>query len=272
MTAPATRGLLSQYLMSIDIADTVPPTITSDSLPTEGATITGVFDRFNVGFSEDMAAASVNEPANVEIRAAGADDTFETVDDPLYHVANPGYTSGLGASYRIVDGPLQPGRYRVTLKTGLTDRVGNGLAAPYIRTFATVGVTPYILESRSNDTLGTPTSLSLTPGSSPTGTFASHFGIGVGINPWDVATADFNGDGKLDLALTNISSSTVSVLLGNGDGTFKARVDYGTGGSPIGVAIGDLDGDGRLDLAVADDASNGTVSVRKGNGDGTFGR
>jgi FG-GAP-like repeat len=35
-------------------------------------------------------------------------------------------------------------------------------------------------------------------------------------------TGDFNGDGKLDLAVTNASSNTVSILLGNGDGTFSA--------------------------------------------------
>jgi hypothetical protein len=84
-----------------------------------------------------------------------------------------------------------------------------------------------------------------------------------------VAIGDVSRDGKPDLAVTNQSSNTVSVLLGNGDGSFGASVDYGTGGVPISVAIGDLSGDGKADLAVAN--YGGAVSVLLGNGDGTFG-
>ena len=43
---------------------------------------------------------------------------------------------------RVTDGPLQPGSYRVTLKTGLTNRVGNPLSAPYVRTFTAAGGAP----------------------------------------------------------------------------------------------------------------------------------
>src|SRR5687768_2710187 len=43
----------------------------------------------------------------------------------------------------------------------------------------------------------------------------------VGTYPQVVATADFNNDGNLDLATSNVGDFTVSVLLGNGDGTFK---------------------------------------------------
>ncbi|HYA23574.1 MAG TPA: VCBS repeat-containing protein, partial [Terriglobales bacterium] len=47
-----------------------------------------------------------------------------------------------------------------------------------------------------------------------------------GTGPNSVATADFNGDGKLDLAVSNNGSNNLSVLLGNGNGTFKAAVNY----------------------------------------------
>src|SRR5439155_24866489 len=83
-----------------------------------------------------------------------------------------------------------------------------------------------------------------------------------------VAIGDLNGDGKLDLAVTNLSTA-VTVLLGNGDGSFGARIDYGAGNSPNSAAISDLNGDGRLDLAVSNQGSN-SVSVLLGNGDGTF--
>ncbi len=43
---------------------------------------------------------------------------------------------------------------------------------------------------------------------------------------------DFNGDGKPDLAVANVLTRTVSVLLGNGDGTFQAAVNYGVGTDP----------------------------------------
>src|SRR5207249_8235854 len=95
----------------------------------------------------------------------------------------------------------------------------------------------------------------------------------VGTNPKSVAVSDFNGDGRLDLAVTNASSydvpGTVSVLLGNGDGTFQPVQSFAAGNDAYSVAVGDVNGDGRSDLAVANAGSN-TVSVLLRNGDGTF--
>jgi hypothetical protein len=95
------------------------------------------------------------------------------------------------------------------------------------------------------------------------------YGVGHGGN-W-VVTADFNGDGKPDLALANIDDQSVSVLLGNGDGTFQAPVKTAVM-HPTALAVGDFNGDGKPDLAVAmAQATNyGWVSVLLGNGDGTF--
>src|SRR5260370_36269983 len=63
-----------------------------------------------------------------------------------------------------------------------------------------------------------------------------------GRNPWSVAVGDFNGDGALDLAVTNFGSGDVSVFLGNGDGSFQTARDFQTGGNPASVAVGDLNG------------------------------
>jgi hypothetical protein len=84
-----------------------------------------------------------------------------------------------------------------------------------------------------------------------------------------VTVADFNGDGKLDLAVANNRSNNVSILLGNGDGTFQPAVEYGAGSNPTSVTVADFNGDGKLDLAVANNGSN-NVSILLGNGDGTF--
>ncbi|CAN5460218.1 hypothetical protein BH18VER2_BH18VER2_02020 [soil metagenome] len=83
-----------------------------------------------------------------------------------------------------------------------------------------------------------------------------------------MVTADFNGDGRLDLAATT-ASNTVSILLGNGDGTFQSRIDYATNPTPGGLSTGDFNGDGNVDLVTSNNFS--TVSVLLGNGYGSFG-
>ena len=90
----------------------------------------------------------------------------------------------------------------------------------------------------------------------------------VGSQPDSVALGDFNGDGKIDLAVANRGSNTVSILIGNGDGTFHAAVNNSVN-NPQSMAVGDFDRDGRLDLAVAKGSSNG-VSILLGDGDGSF--
>src|SRR5437660_165594 len=90
-----------------------------------------------------------------------------------------------------------------------------------------------------------------------------------GNDPASVAVGDFNGDGKLDLAVANIGSNSVAVLLGNGDGTFQVPLSSLVGDAPAFVAVGDFNGDGKPDLVVANRNDN-TISVELGNGDGTF--
>src|SRR3954452_1597709 len=73
----------------------------------------------------------------------------------------------------------------------------------------------------------------------------------VGTNPQDVVTADFNNDGKLDLATSNYDEATgdgsVSVLLGNGNGSFQPARPSATGPYPYSLAAGDFNADGKVD-------------------------
>jgi hypothetical protein len=83
----------------------------------------------------------------------------------------------------------------------------------------------------------------------------------------DVVTADFNGDGRVDIATANFSSHNVSVILGNANGTFQPAQSSPTGYNPLSAAVGDFNEDGKLDIATA---NGGDVSVLLGNGNGTF--
>jgi hypothetical protein len=87
--------------------------------------------------------------------------------------------------------------------------------------------------------------------------------------PFAEAVADFNGDGKADLAVANSHSNSISVLLGNGDGTFQAALNNTVGDDPQSVAAGDVNGDGIPDLIVVNLIDN-NVSVLLGVGNGTF--
>ena len=90
------------------------------------------------------------------------------------------------------------------------------------------------------------------------GTFQKSVGCGTFPGQGDfasnIAVADFNGDGKLDLAWASVRQTNLIFLwLGNGDGTFQPVSTANTGDGSQGakpIAVGDLNGDGKLDLAV----------------------
>ncbi len=96
------------------------------------------------------------------------------------------------------------------------------------------------------------------------GTFSAPLSSFAGSGGLYLATADFNGDGHIDVAVSGGSGSgaNIAILLGKGDGTFAAPM-FMTGAGR--VAVGDVNGDGKPDL-VADNP----VQVFLGKGDGTF--
>ncbi|MGD0696242.1 MAG: FG-GAP-like repeat-containing protein [Terriglobia bacterium] len=107
-----------------------------------------------------------------------------------------------------------------------------------------------------------------TPVTSPLFVNANGSPIATGYDPYAFAVGDFNGDGKLDLAVTS-GLNSVAILLGNGDGTFTAAPSVATGDGPRYLAVGDFNGDGKLDLVVANGMAY-NLTILLGNGDGTF--
>ena len=93
----------------------------------------------------------------------------------------------------------------------------------------------------------------------------------------DVIAADFNKDGKLDLAVGN--GESIAIYLGNGDGTFTVGNGYASIGNTGVLSAADLDGDGNVDLYSGtaragyfggDHFGSNQAYALMGNGDGTF--
>jgi hypothetical protein len=100
--------------------------------------------------------------------------------------------------------------------------------------------------------------------------FSAPVELFVGESPFRVAAADFNGDGKPDLATADHGARSASVMLGHGDGSFRKRVAYRTAALPEDVAAADVSGDGKLDLITASEGRRGIVSVLVNDGTGRF--
>ena len=95
----------------------------------------------------------------------------------------------------------------------------------------------------------------------------------VGNEPKGVVIADFNNDGKRDLAVVNRGSHNVSILLGDGAGNFGAATNFSTGDTfsePFSLAAGDFNNDGKNDVVVSKPNVH-VISVLLGDGNGALG-
>jgi hypothetical protein len=130
-----------------------------------------------------------------------------------------------------------------------------------------------IVVANEGDSNGFGSSVSILLGNGD-GTFQPPVSKTAGFRPVAIVVADFNGDGKLDVAIANVGvfstndGTTVTVLQGDGTGGFAAPVDFTVGKDPVSLAVGDLNGDGKPDLVVVN-ANDGTVSVLINNSNGT---
>jgi outer membrane protein assembly factor BamB len=126
------------------------------------------------------------------------------------------------------------------------------------------------IQSTSGDSLSTSYSWSFTVKANvSSGIFYQSSTVGVGNIPWDVVAADFDGNGTVDLAVTNYGSNSVTILKNDGTGSFTPSSTIIGLSRPIGITAADFDGDGAIDLAVTN-SDLGTVSILKNNGTGIF--
>jgi hypothetical protein len=104
-----------------------------------------------------------------------------------------------------------------------------------------------------------------------TGGFSSAQDYAVGAGAVAAVAADWNRDGRTDLAVARQGSTPegVDILLANADGSLRPPQFFAAGGNPVSIDYGDVNNDGLRDLVVANSESN-DISVLIGNGDGTF--
>ena len=141
--------------------------------------------------------------------------------------------------------------------------VGNGATAVATGDFTGNGNLGVAVLNQGSD------SVTILPGNGD-GTFQQALTVALpqGSGATSIVAADFNNDGRTDLAVTDTNLDEVTILLGNGDGTFQSSTIPVPGG-PFAIVAGDFTGNGQTDLAVVDQNSN-SVTILIGSGDGKF--
>jgi hypothetical protein len=100
----------------------------------------------------------------------------------------------------------------------------------------------------------------------------TNYSVGTNTNTKNITTGDFNGDGKIDLALAIVTPSMVSILLNDGTGHFPTANTFTTNSQPYSICSADFNNDNKADIAVANNGSTFKgFSVMLGNGAGSLG-
>ena len=101
------------------------------------------------------------------------------------------------------------------------------------------------------------------------GEFSLNQDINIGGGLKHLTTADFNGDGNVDIAYSDITNNTVSLLLGQGNYNFETGASIAVSQFPSCLIQGDFNNDTIIDLATLSSISS-VISIRLGDGAGGF--
>ncbi|MED1798509.1 FG-GAP-like repeat-containing protein [Brevibacillus porteri] len=182
----------------------------------------------------DIVAADYNGDGKLDLATANRD----TNDVTVFSGNGNGTFQTPGVSFSVLPGGSSPS------SLVSADLNGDGVPDIAVANNATSNVTVFL-----NDGFG-----------SFTEPMGSPFSLGTDAFPFDIAAADFNCDGFIDLATPNEGSDNVSVLINDGTGEFSTPFQFPTGAGPFSITVADFNGDGRVDIATAnEDSSNVSV-------------
>ncbi len=250
-----------------------------------GVAVTAAGDIYLAGFTEaaglgDGPLAQLQGGTDAVLVKFAANGTNRAITGTTTTLAtNPAGAAGFGQPV-VLTATVSPAGAtgKVTFYDGLTV-IGT---ATLSGTTATLTTKQLAAGSRSlrayylgdvNFSASTSANLTLVVSVTPALGFATAGGATVSISgqPISVSTGDFNGDGRLDVAVPNVADNNVTVLLGNGTGGFSAASGspIAVGVNPFSIGVGDFNGDGKADMAVTNFGAD-TISILLGNGNGTF--
>jgi len=206
----------------------------------------------SISVQYDGAMLGADLAANYQLQRAGVDGLLGTADDVVAPLTVSYQETTAGNTSALTFAALPEDVYRLTVRDAITDAAGNKIDG-------------------NNDSIpGGDWATDFVAVTSDAYTFSNAMSFSSsGVNPSGMEKGDFNGDGNLDLAVTNSSDNTVGILLGNGGGIFSATAFSSGGLTPVDVVAGDFNHDGNLDLVVANN-NDQTLGIFSGDGSGGF--
>ncbi|MBD3334901.1 MAG: hypothetical protein GF355_05245, partial [Candidatus Eisenbacteria bacterium] len=210
----------------------------------------------------DIPEVSLVSPAPNSLsvpRAADASAVFSVEMDPATLTAATCLLRGEYTGDRLCAVFYDAQARMVTIDPQFDFRHGEVLTASLTRDIASAGGT-------SLDGFSWQFTAAVSDGSGKLGPMTS---TGAGAGPGPLRAADVDGDGILDLIVSDALATEVFIFRGAGDGTFTLHTTLTAELHPAGSCCGDFNGDGDLDIAVACLDGAG-ISVFLGAGGGSF--